>query len=119
MPNLLRRAARHLLVLPLLGLVKAYQWIISPLLGPRCRYWPSCSQYTSEALQVHGPLKGGWLGVRRILRCHPGADGGIDPVPGGPSERLCHEDPELDANFRPRCSHDAAAAQASDDASPR
>ncbi|MBB3140907.1 membrane protein insertion efficiency factor YidD [Halomonas organivorans] len=98
----IRHHAGRLLVLPLLGAVKAYQLILSPLLGPRCRYWPSCSHYTSEALKVHGPLKGGWLAIRRIARCHPGADGGIDPVPGGPSERLCREDPELDEHFRCR-----------------
>ncbi|GAA0571566.1 membrane protein insertion efficiency factor YidD [Halomonas salifodinae] len=92
----------------MIGLVRIYQWGISPLLGPRCRYWPTCSHYTVEALRVHGPLAGGWLALRRILRCHPGAEGGIDPVPGGPSERLCREDPELDEHFRPRddaCRH--------------
>ncbi|ERS91425.1 membrane protein insertion efficiency factor YidD [Halomonas sp. PBN3] len=98
----------RLLAALMIGLVRLYQWGISPLLGPRCRYWPTCSHYTVEALQVHGPLKGGWLALRRILRCHPGADGGIDPVPGGPSEALCREDPELDEQFRPRdngCHH--------------
>lgn len=105
-----RRFAGCLLTWPLLGLVRAYQLILSPLLGPRCRYWPSCSHYTAEALKVHGPLRGGWLGLRRLLRCHPGAEGGIDPVPGGPSERLCREDPELDEHFRCR---DAGAASRS------
>ncbi|MCE9684220.1 membrane protein insertion efficiency factor YidD [Halomonas alkalisoli] len=92
----------------LLGLVKLYQIILSPLLGPRCRFWPSCSHYTAEAIQVHGPLKGGWLAARRIVRCHPGSKGGIDPVPGGPSERLCRDDPELDDDFRCRCTGHAA-----------
>ena len=88
--------------LVIIGLVRFYQWVISPLLGPRCRYWPSCSSYTIEAIQVHGPLSGGRLAIKRILRCHPASTGGIDPVPGGPSEQLCREDPELDEQFRYR-----------------
>lgn len=91
----------------MIGLVKIYQVTLSPLLGPRCRYWPSCSHYSVEAIRVHGPLKGGLMAARRIARCHPGCRGGIDPVPGGPSETLCREDPELDEHFRPRPSeHD-------------
>jgi putative membrane protein insertion efficiency factor len=62
--------------------LRAYQRWISPLLGPRCRFYPSCSQYTLEAIQLHGALRGGWLGFRRILRCHPLNPGGFDPVPG-------------------------------------
>ncbi|HSH49743.1 MAG TPA: membrane protein insertion efficiency factor YidD [Halomonas sp.] len=94
----LRRAIAALLI----GLIRLYQWLISPLLGPRCRYWPSCSHYAVEALQVHGPWRGGWLALKRIVRCHPGCQGGIDPVPDGPSERLCRDDPELDEHFRHR-----------------
>ncbi|TDR57415.1 hypothetical protein DFP85_101235 [Halomonas ventosae] len=86
----------------MIGAVRLYQLTLSPLLGPRCRYWPSCSSYTMEALQVHGPFRGGIMALRRIARCHPGCEGGIDPVPGGPSERLCREDPELDEQFRCR-----------------
>ncbi|GAB2711754.1 membrane protein insertion efficiency factor YidD [Halomonas garicola] len=96
------RLLQRCLTAVLVGLVRVYQWVISPVLGPRCRFWPSCSAYTVEALQVHGPLKGGAMAVKRMGRCHPGSDGGIDPVPGGPSETLCREDPELDDNFRPR-----------------
>ena len=63
------------------GLIRCYQRVLSPLLGPRCRFYPSCSQYMYEALQVHGPWRGLWLGLRRIARCHPLHPGGIDPVP--------------------------------------
>ena len=65
----------------LIGLVRAYQYLISPLLGPRCRFSPSCSHYACEALARHGALKGGYLSVRRVLRCHPFNHGGWDPVP--------------------------------------
>ncbi|WP_447958021.1 membrane protein insertion efficiency factor YidD [Vreelandella sp. EE7] len=74
----------------LIGLVKVYQVTLSPLLGPRCRFWPSCSSYTVEAIKVHGPFKGGWMAIKRISKCHPGHPGGMDPVPGGRSEAL-HE----------------------------
>ena len=99
--RLLRLLSRALGTL-MIAAVRLYQLTLSPLLGPRCRYWPSCSSYTLEALQVHGPLKGGLMAMRRISRCHPGCEGGIDPVPGGPSEQLCREDPELDEQFRCR-----------------
>ncbi|MFC6668893.1 membrane protein insertion efficiency factor YidD [Marinobacterium aestuariivivens] len=62
-------------------LIRVYQLVISPLLGPRCRFYPSCSQYGIEAIQTHGPLRGGWLTLKRILKCHPGHPGGLDPVP--------------------------------------
>jgi len=62
-------------------LIRAYQRLLSPLLGPRCRFYPSCSQYTLEAVRTHGAARGLWLGVRRISRCHPLHPGGIDPVP--------------------------------------
>ncbi len=64
------------------GLIRGYQLIVSPILGPRCRHLPSCSEYTSEAIAVHGPVRGGWLGLRRIVRCHPWGTSGYDPVPG-------------------------------------
>ncbi len=65
----------------LVGLIRIYQLVISPLLGQRCRYYPSCSAYALEAIQVHGALRGSWLGARRLARCHPWTDGGYDPVP--------------------------------------
>ena len=65
----------------LIGLVQAYRWLLSPILPPSCRYWPSCSSYAGEALARHGALAGGWLAVRRILSCHPWGGWGYDPVP--------------------------------------
>ena len=65
----------------LIGLVRAYQLLVSPLLGQTCRYYPSCSAYAVQALEVHGAVKGTWLAVRRLLRCHPWAAGGVDHVP--------------------------------------
>ncbi len=62
-------------------LLRGYQLVISPLLGPRCRFYPSCSAYAIEAITVHGPLRGSWLAGRRLLRCHPWNPGGPDPVP--------------------------------------
>ena len=65
----------------LMLLVRAYQLVVSPLLGPRCRFYPSCSAYAVEALRVHGAVRGTWLAVRRLLRCHPWNPGGVDHVP--------------------------------------
>ncbi|EPC04420.1 hypothetical protein L861_03600 [Litchfieldella anticariensis FP35 = DSM 16096] len=73
--------AAKLLSWPLIILIKVYQYTVSPLLGPRCRFWPSCSHYALEAIHTHGPLKGGWLALKRILKCHPWHPGGIDLVP--------------------------------------
>lgn len=73
---------RQIAILPLLLLIKIYQWIISPLLGPnKCRYQPTCSHYAIEALQKHGLFKGGYLAAKRILSCHPWGGHGYDPVP--------------------------------------
>lgn len=63
------------------AVIKLYQVTISPLLGRRCRYEPSCSHYTLEAIELHGALKGTYLGIRRVSRCHPWSSGGYDPVP--------------------------------------
>ncbi|MCB1938967.1 MAG: membrane protein insertion efficiency factor YidD [Rhodocyclaceae bacterium] len=65
----------------LLALLKAYRYAISPMLGSNCRFVPSCSQYAIEALERHGALRGSWLSVRRVMRCHPWCHGGHDPVP--------------------------------------
>ena len=65
----------------LITLITAYRRFISPLLGQRCRFYPSCSAYGLQAVQEHGALRGSWLAVRRIGRCHPFHPGGVDPVP--------------------------------------
>ena len=62
-------------------LVRAYQVALRPLLVGGCKFCPSCSEYAVEAISRHGPLRGGWLSLRRICRCHPWSRGGIDPVP--------------------------------------
>jgi len=69
------------LALPFILLIKLYQVIVSPWLGPKCRYTPSCSAYGIEALKKHGVFKGGWLTLKRISRCHPWGGHGYDPVP--------------------------------------
>jgi putative membrane protein insertion efficiency factor len=70
-------------------LIRIYQWTVSPLLGPRCRFYPSCSQYAHEALLRFGLLRGGWLALKRLGRCHPWHAGGIDPVPPLAAAPLC------------------------------
>ena len=68
----------------LIALIRGYQWFISPLLGNHCRFYPSCSQYAREAIERHGALRGVWLAIRRVARCHPWHPGGVDPVPEPP-----------------------------------
>jgi len=70
-----------ILSLPFIALIKIYQVIISPWLGPKCRFTPTCSQYAVEALKKYGPFKGLWLAIKRISRCHPWGGHGYDPVP--------------------------------------
>ncbi|WP_459990282.1 membrane protein insertion efficiency factor YidD [Methylosoma difficile] len=65
----------------LIAAVRCYKYLISPLLGPRCRFYPSCSDYYLEALQRHGAISGSYLTLKRLLKCHPFHAGGIDPVP--------------------------------------
>ncbi len=64
-----------------LGLIRFYQKFISPMFPPSCRFTPTCSHYTYEAINKYGVIKGGWLGAKRIARCHPFNPGGYDPVP--------------------------------------
>lgn len=64
-----------------LWLIHAYRYAISPLLGPSCRFFPTCSEYAAEAVRRYGVSYGGWLAIKRILRCHPWNSGGFDPVP--------------------------------------
>lgn len=75
---------RQMVLLP----VRFYRLVISPVLGPHCRFAPSCSSYAIEAIETHGVARGSVLSIRRILRCHPWSPGGYDPVPGGKK----HED---------------------------
>ncbi len=65
----------------LIGLIRGYQLIISPLMGANCRFHPTCSQYMIEAITRFGTLRGFWLGLRRLSRCHPWHEGGLDPIP--------------------------------------
>ena len=74
---------RAVLILP----IRLYQWTISPLLGVNCRYAPSCSAYAIEAIATHGALRGSWLALKRILRCHPWGGSGYDPVPAARPDR--------------------------------
>lgn len=78
---MLRATMRRLFALPLLLLINIYRVVISPLKAPSCRFYPSCSAYAYEAISKYGPIKGSWLAVKRILRCHPLNPGGFDPVP--------------------------------------
>lgn len=65
----------------LIGLIRGYQLAVSPFLPPACRFYPSCSEYAARAIAAHGPVRGTWLSLGRVLRCHPWHPGGYDPVP--------------------------------------
>lgn len=66
------------------ALIRVYRYFLSPMLGPSCRFYPSCSEYAEEALRCHGVARGSWLTAKRIACCHPWHAGGYDPVPGRP-----------------------------------
>jgi uncharacterized protein len=72
---------KTVLSFPFILLIRFYQYVISPAIGPKCRYTPTCSQYGIEALKKHGPIKGLWLTMKRISKCHPWGGSGYDPVP--------------------------------------
>lgn len=71
----------------LIGLIRLYRYTLSPMLGPHCRYTPTCSQYAIDAIRLHGAWRGCWLATKRIASCHPWHHGGYDPVPGAAEER--------------------------------
>ena len=75
-----------------IGVIRVYQWTIRPFIGAHCRFWPSCSEYAIQALTVHGAARGTAMAARRILRCNPWNEGGVDPVP-------CCEGSGIDRNM--------------------
>ena len=84
-------------------LIRFYQRAISPQLGPTCRYQPTCSQYGYEALERHGALRGSWLAIKRVSRCHPGRSGGYDPVPNSEAPSTAQLD-STHADHEPKAS---------------
>jgi putative membrane protein insertion efficiency factor len=77
----------------LLALIRGYQYLFRPFLGSNCRFAPTCSDYAHEAVSTHGAVKGSWLALRRVLRCHPYHPGGYDPVPKAASSPHSHPAP--------------------------
>ncbi|MBC8118392.1 MAG: membrane protein insertion efficiency factor YidD [Burkholderiaceae bacterium] len=89
----------------LLALIRAYRYLLSPWIGNDCRFWPTCSEYAQDAIEQYGALRGGWMMLTRLARCHPYSAGGIDPVPQSFSWRCW------------RCSHQAGSAFSISDSS--
>ena len=86
----------------LLALIRAYQLTLSPIVGYHCRFTPSCSRYAAEAIQLHGSARGSWLAIRRLARCHPFCEGGLDPVPQpGPGDSGKAPGPGADGDTGP------------------
>lgn len=79
-----KNAWREIWVAP----IRFYKFFISPLLPPACRFYPTCSEYALKAILLHGPLKGGWLAIKRLARCHPWGGSGYDPVPEAPKKGI-------------------------------
>ncbi len=91
-----------------IGAVRAYQWTIRPVIGAHCRFWPSCSEYAIEALRTHGAVRGTVLAAKRILRCNPWHEGGVDLVP--PGDRHGGEATEAEETAGEAAGHEAAGA---------
>lgn len=75
------RKINNILALPFVGLIIIYRKLISPILGPHCRFYPSCSEYALQAFRSYGLLRGLWMTIKRLIKCHPGHSGGYDPIP--------------------------------------
>jgi putative membrane protein insertion efficiency factor len=75
------KTLKQLISFPFILLIKFYQWVISPIIGPKCRFTPTCSQYGIDAIKKYGPFKGVWLTMKRVGKCHPWGGHGHDPVP--------------------------------------
>lgn len=100
---------------PLIGFVKLWRRFISPLYGDVCKFYPTCSAYGLEALELHGAVKGSWLILRRLARCHPWSLGGVDPVPGSDFEaRLRAEHDHDHRGENPECEQPESAVAGAD-----
>ena len=98
-----------------LMLLRAYKKFVSPLLPPACRFQPTCSEYAAEAVQYHGVLKGSWLALRRLLRCHPFHRGGFDPVPSAAKAKEGRPSSAKATEGRPACTENVEAGEKSTD----